>query len=44
MKYLDEWVLGVEDRAAYMRKMSAEKILKLKPRTAYCTPVDYGTL
>jgi glutaconate CoA-transferase subunit A len=44
MKYLDEWVLGVEDRAAYMKKMSAEKILKLKPRTAYCTPVDYGTL
>jgi glutaconate CoA-transferase subunit A len=44
MKYLDEWVFGTEDRAAYMKKMPAEKILKLKPRTAYCTPVDYGTL
>lgn len=44
MKYLDEWVFGVEDRAAYMKKISAEKLLKLKPKAAYCTPVDYGTL
>jgi glutaconate CoA-transferase subunit A len=44
MKYLDEWVFGVEDRTAYMKKMSAEKLLKLKPKAAYCTPVDYGTL
>jgi glutaconate CoA-transferase subunit A len=44
MKYLDEWVFGVEDRAAYMRKLSAEKLLKLKPKAAYCTPVDYGTM
>jgi len=44
MKYMDEWVFGMEDRAAYMKKMPAEKILRLKPGTAYCTPVDYGTL
>ncbi|MBU0685849.1 MAG: CoA transferase subunit A [Candidatus Thermoplasmatota archaeon] len=44
LKYLDEWVFGVEDRAAYMKKISAEKLLKLKPKAAYCTPVDYGTL
>jgi glutaconate CoA-transferase subunit A len=44
MKYLDEWVFGVEDRAAYMKKISSEKLLKLKPKAAYCTPVDYGTL
>jgi len=44
MKYLDEWVFGVEDRAAYMKKVPAEKLLKLKPKAAYCTPVDYGTL
>jgi glutaconate CoA-transferase subunit A len=44
MKYLDEWVFGVEDRAAYMKKISSEKLLKLKPKEAYCTPVDYGTL
>jgi glutaconate CoA-transferase subunit A len=44
MKYLDEWVFGVEDRAAYMKKLSAEKLLKLTPKAAYCTPVDYGTM
>ncbi len=44
MKYLDEWVLGVQDRNEYMKKMPAEKLLKLKPKAAYCTPVDYGTL
>ena len=44
MKYLDEWVFGVEDRAAYIKKISPEKLLKLKPKPAYCTPVDYGTL
>ena len=44
MKYLDEWVFGVENRAAYMKKVPAEKLLKLKPKAAYCTPVDYGTL
>jgi glutaconate CoA-transferase subunit A len=44
MKYLDEWVFGVQDRNEYMRKMPAEKLLKLKPKAAYCTPVDYGTL
>ncbi len=44
MKYLDEWVFGVDNRAAYMKKISTEKLLKLKPKAAYCTPVDYGTL
>jgi len=44
MKYIDEWVHGVENRAQYMKKLSAEKILKLTPKAAYCTPVDYGTL
>jgi len=44
MKYMEEWVLGVENRTQYMKKLPAEKLLKLKPRSAYCTPVDYGTL
>jgi glutaconate CoA-transferase subunit A len=44
VKYLDEWVFGVQSRAEYMRKLPAEKLLKLKPKAAYCTPVDYGTL
>jgi glutaconate CoA-transferase subunit A len=44
MKYMDEWIFGVDDRAAYMKKMPSEKILRLRPGTAYCTPVDYGAL
>jgi glutaconate CoA-transferase subunit A len=44
MKYMEEWVFGVASRAEYMKKMSAEKVLSLRPRAAYCTPVDYGTL
>ncbi len=44
MKYLEEWVLGVEDRAAYMKKIPSEKIMKLMPRAAYSTPVDYGSV
>lgn len=44
MKYMDEWVFGVDDRAAYMKKISAEKQLKLKPKPAFGAPVDYGTL
>jgi glutaconate CoA-transferase subunit A len=44
MKYLDEWVFGVEDRAAYMKKISAEKQLRLKPKPAFGARVDYGTL
>jgi hypothetical protein len=37
-------VYGVENRAQYMKKLPSEKLLKLKPQAAYCTPVDYGTL
>ena len=44
MKYMDEWVFGVTDRAEYMKKLSSAKVLSLKPRAAYCAPVDYGTL
>jgi len=44
MKYLDEWVYGVEDRKAYMKKLPAEKILKLLPKAAYSAPVNYGSV
>ena len=44
MKYMDEWVYGVEDRAQYMNKMPSSKILKLTPKTAYSTPVSYGSV
>ena len=44
LKYLDEWVYGVENRAEYMRKIPSERLQKLKFKAAYCTPVDYGTM
>lgn len=40
--YLDEWVFGVPDRAAYMNKLSAEKLLSLAVRPFCSTPVDFG--
>jgi len=40
-RYLDEWVYGVPDRAAYLKKMSAlADKLRAKPRI--CEGVDYG--
>jgi len=40
--YLDEWIYGVEDRAAYWKKLGAEvhENLKVKPRLSKM--VDYG--
>ncbi len=44
MKHLEEWVLGVENRAEYMKKLPSEKILKLLPKAAYSAPVNYGSV
>jgi glutaconate CoA-transferase subunit A len=44
MKYIEEWVDGVEDRGEYLRKLPASKILELLPKTAYSMPVDYGSV
>jgi len=44
MKYIDEWVNGVESRAEYLKKMPASKILELLPKAAYSTPVNYGSV
>ena len=44
MKYVDEWVHGVQDRAEYLKKLPASKILELLPKPAYSTPVDYGSV
>jgi glutaconate CoA-transferase subunit A len=44
MKYVDEWVFGVQDRAEYLRKLPSSKILELLPKAAYSTPVDYGSV
>jgi glutaconate CoA-transferase, subunit A len=40
-KYLEEWVYGVRDRAEYVRRMGAD-IERLKARSQYCEPVNYG--
>lgn len=44
MKYLEEWVYGVENRAAYMKKLSSDKVLRLLPRACYSQPVSYGSV
>jgi len=44
MKYVNEWVLGVENRAEYMKKIPVEKLKMLKFKPAMSTPVDFGTM
>ncbi len=44
MKYLQEWVYGVEDRAAYVRKLGKEKLDKLRPKPLLSVPVNYGSV
>jgi glutaconate CoA-transferase subunit A len=39
--YLDEWVLGVKDRAEYAEKLG-DSLNRLKARPMYCEPVNYG--
>jgi glutaconate CoA-transferase, subunit A len=39
--YLDEWVYGLPDRAAYTRKM-AERRQELQADRQMCAPVNYG--
>ncbi len=40
-KYLDEWVYGLPDRAAYIEKMGA-RYGELKADEQMCAPVNYG--
>jgi glutaconate CoA-transferase subunit A len=40
--WLDEWVYGVADRAAYVRKLGPETLARLRPGAAPAAPVDYG--
>jgi glutaconate CoA-transferase, subunit A len=41
--WLDEWVYGVPDRAAYLHKLGETTLERLKPAPALAGPVDYGT-
>lgn len=40
--YLDEWVFGVNDRAAYWQKLGPETHHRLKVESRMSLPVDYG--
>jgi glutaconate CoA-transferase subunit A len=42
LAWLDEWVYGLENHAAYVRKLGPERFDKLKPGTLPAPPVDYG--
>jgi glutaconate CoA-transferase subunit A len=41
--WLAEWVYGVSDRAAYLRKLGAETLERLKPGRAPAGAIDYGS-
>jgi glutaconate CoA-transferase subunit A len=40
--WLNEWVYGVEDRAAYIKKLGSERLATLRPGSAPAPSVDYG--
>jgi glutaconate CoA-transferase subunit A len=40
--WLDEWVFGVKDRAAYLQKLGTQYLERLKPAPALAGSVDYG--
>ncbi|WP_231187617.1 CoA-transferase [Haladaptatus sp. DYF46] len=40
--WLDEWVMGVEDRTEYLEKLDTERFAGLQPRSNYATPIDMG--
>jgi len=40
--YMQKWIYGVPDRAAYARSMNAETLLKLQVRPYYSVPVNFG--
>lgn len=40
--WLDEWVYGLENHAAFLRKLGRERLDKLKPEPWMALPVDYG--
>lgn len=42
-RYLDEWVFGLPDRAAYRERLGAEALARLRPAAPRpAGPVDYG--
>lgn len=43
-KYLDEWVLGLNDRDEYMKKFGADKMQSLKMKSRKSEGIDYGSV
>ena len=41
-KYLDEWVFGVKDRAAYWKKLGEKTHKRLKVKAQYSEKINYG--
>lgn len=40
--WLDEWVYGVANRAAYMQKLGPDTLARLEPGSLLADPVNYG--
>ena len=40
--YLQEWVYALPDRAAYVKKLGEETLLRLKVQDRFSAPVNYG--
>lgn len=40
--WLDEWVYGLPDRAAYLAKLGRETLDRIQPGSAPAAPIDYG--
>ncbi|MDR7434062.1 MAG: CoA-transferase [Armatimonadota bacterium] len=41
-RWLEEWVLGVKDRAEYLSRLGADRIRMLRPTKQLAPAVDYG--
>lgn len=41
--YLDEWVFGLPDRAAYVKKLGTETLARLEIQPRLAAPVNYGS-
>lgn len=42
LRYLDEWVYGLRDRAAYRQKLGEEALQRLQCKPCYAATIDYG--
>ncbi|HEY7587352.1 MAG TPA: CoA-transferase [Thermoplasmata archaeon] len=44
LKWMEEWVYGVKDRAEYLKKLGPETMRKLTPKPLLSVPVNYGSV